>query len=143
MWRLTPRWTPGCCWHHLPQHLVLVLHPGKGRQVGQPGQGPRAETSSTQGCSPPTFSTLGNAAGGADREGHLGWMTRVETPGSRIMYIPLHWQPLSLVPMPRQELVAPTWAWALRDWRRRGNGRSCHPQSPAGHLDPHGTEMKV
>lgn len=51
--RLTPLWMPGCCLHCLRQHLILVLHPGKGRQVGQPEQGPHIEISSTQGCSPP------------------------------------------------------------------------------------------
>lgn len=28
--RLTPCWAPACCWYHSPQHLILVLHPGRG-----------------------------------------------------------------------------------------------------------------
>lgn len=32
---LTLCWRPGCCRRRLPQHLVLVLQPGRGRQTGQ------------------------------------------------------------------------------------------------------------
>lgn len=69
MLRLTPCWAPACCWHRLPQQLILVLHAGKGRQAGQSEQGPHGDTSSFQGRSPPTVSTLGKAAGGGGRPG--------------------------------------------------------------------------
>lgn len=104
MLTLTLCWRPGCCRRRLPQHLVLVLQPGRGRQTGQLSREPRSAPSSSHGRSPPHLLH--------PRGTQLGWMNRVETPKRRSMFS-YTGNPCPLYPC--WALVASIRALALRD----------------------------
>lgn len=128
--RLTPCWVPACCWYRPPQHLILILHPGKGRGVSLAGNHSLSPAPPT-GAALPTFPSPGT----------LQWVYRVGIPGSRAdtsSHIGNFVTSICAQTHPR----GPSPGLGPQRLAGEGEGRFLQSLEPSAHLHPHGTELR-